>query len=181
MVGWVWSMWGQPLWLHYTMLSNSTFRVYVGNLKHDDVIHFSWCHLGAISDGRLTVGITKFDILSADVENDINGIKDELKESTVKSILEATKETVHKSTIIPLCNKWALTASKLNGCSLRGIHNKERKEMALRTLEMCSGSLDIACGEGQTMGEAIRSEYKSGQDVVNALEKVSGIAELKTR
>lgn len=145
------------------------------------LMYDNYYYPGSISDGRLTIGITKFDILLADVENDGDTMKDELKKNTVKSIVEATGVPVDKSEIIPLCNRWALTGSKLNSCLLRGIRDRERKERCLRILEQCSGSIDVACGEGQTMKEAIRLEFKNGQDIVNALENVSGIAELKSR
>ena len=88
--------------------------------------------------------------------------------------------TAPKSIVIPLSSKWAVTGNEIISCLMRGAYGKEY-EAGLKILEQCSGSLNVACGEGQTVREAIRSEYKTAPNVVNALEKVSGIAELKTR
>ena len=72
---------------------------------------------GALTDGRLVVGIMKFDINYTSDPSEEPMTVDGIRQDTVSSIKEATSINVSEDSILPLCSKWALT-SRHQACHL---------------------------------------------------------------
>ena len=74
----------------------------------------------AFTDGRLTIGITKYD---ANYDSSCKGnvtvkfVKKKVTESIKRAVKDA-QLTVSDDMIIPLCGKWALIGSKLGSCQI---------------------------------------------------------------
>ena len=137
-------------------------------------------------DGRLAVGVTKFDNNYAAAKSKRHGRRasnvsvEKVKEKMIESIRDAVKIEVPGDTIIPLCGEWALSASMLANCLLGDPDTeiKERAEEASCDLEKYP-HLCLPRGQGQSQNEAIRQlEHPA---LIEHLEMASGITDLKSR
>ena len=140
--------------------------------------------LGAIIDGRLTIGITKYDRSYSSLSSGKKGavtvgmVKDSVAESIQKAI------NVHMmgsdDMIIPLCGEWALASTRLASCLIwdqRKEINKRRKEAACA---LCSyPNLSLPCGQGQKPVEAVMMHQPI--TIVQEIDTISGIFELRAR
>ena len=161
-------------------------------LFHDHVVITPWLLLinkyyytylsptiftAAIYDRRLTVGITKLDLIGEQEAS-----TEEVRDKTIKTIEAATQLNLSKDLVVPLSGKWAMSANKLNNC-LKGGHHDEvssAREEVLSVLEANHSQLDIPCGQGESIKVALSSRFDS-YTLVRMLEKVSGFEELKKR
>lgn len=138
---------------------------------------------GAIADGRLTIGITKFDMNYCSFRTKKKGgvTEEMVKEEVIKSIEEATGAMVSKDMIIPLCGEWALAGSKLASCLINDPNRdlKERYQEAALALQN-HPNLSLPGGQGQAYSEAIMKHLPT-EDLVQKIEIVSGISDLKAR
>lgn len=137
----------------------------------------------AICDGRLTIGINKFDNICSDIDCDYKTMVEDVTKRTVKSIYDATQDKVPDSTVIPLCSNWALIGSKLARHLYSDPGGKETEiltKRALQTIENCT-FFDIECGQGETPGDAIKSQFQNPMAIVDTLNYISGAASLKAR
>ena len=140
----------------------------------------------AMKDGRLTVGVTKFDTnynpskLKIRSRTSSHILVEKVKQNVIDSIKEATDTEVSDGTIVPLCGEWAFAASMLANCLVNDPNNKlvERQEVAVSLLETYP-HLRLAAGEDQSMKQVIQS--LSPQDLIDHLENASGISDLKSR
>lgn len=141
-----------------------------------------------MKDGRLAVGITKFDTNSSHSSSkskrrgrrSTHITVDKVKENTITSIRDATGTEVSEDTIVPLCGDWALAASRLANCLVSDPDNEleERLEEATSTLESYP-HLSLPGGQEQSHIEAIKN--LSHSDLIAHLENASGISDLKSR
>ena len=132
----------------------------------------------ALSDGRLIIGITKFDNT---YEDDDPVSVESVKQETIQSVVDKTRVSLPEDMIIPLCGKWALTDSDLintlnsveDGCAVppRCIYS------VVSALERHRVSLPV--GQGQTQEEAIAK--LSPKEIVKKLEGANGISSMRTR
>lgn len=132
---------------------------------------------GAITDGRLTVGITKLDL----IDSHETGIE-EVRKITIQSIEEATGLKISNDMVVPLSGKWAMAGSKLGKC-LKGVHHSHTAAVmgeVLSILEANHSQLDVPCGQGESIKECLKSRFDS-PTLVQMLEKVSGVEALKER
>lgn len=140
-----------------------------------------------MKDGRLAVGITKFDTnygrnssksKRGRRSSDISA--DDIKKNMIASINDATGIKVSDDTIVPLCGEWALAASRLANCLISDPDDEkqERLDEAILSLESYP-LLSIPRGQGQSQKEAIQNFRPS--DLIHHLEKASGVSHLKTR
>lgn len=139
----------------------------------------------ALKDGRLAVGVTKFDTIYCNksrkrARRAATTTVEKVKENLVNSIKEATGTVVSDDTIIPLCGEWALTASRLANCLISDPTNEkqERLEDAAEALESYP-HLSLPGGQEQSPKEAIKSLQPMA--LIDHLEKASGVADLKAR
>ena len=133
---------------------------------------------GAICDGRLTIGINKFDSIGSNT--DYGTAVKAVTDRVIQSIHDATGDQVSESIIIPLCSNWALTSSKLKRHLDAGLNGNELMEQALKDIKNCA-FLELECGQGQTLTDAINSQFKDPHRVVETLNDVSGATSLKVR
>ena len=131
----------------------------------------------ALSDGRLIIGITKFD----NIHEDDDPVRVEIvKQEVIQSVKAATGVSLPEDVIIPLCGKWALSDSKLinqltniedgrvpPGCVYKVVAALERDRVSLPV------------GQGQTQEEAIAR--LGPKEIVKKLEEASGISSMRTR
>ena len=138
---------------------------------------------GAIADGRLTIGITKFDTNydSSKIKKKNAVTVEMVKEGIMESIDDATGVMVSDDMIIPLCGEWALAGSKLASSLICDpSHNKdERYEDAATSLQNFP-HLDLPGGQGQSYIDALMRLY-CPEDLVEKIENISGISQLKER
>ena len=79
---------------------------------------FRWAYMcellllpsAALSDGRLIIGVTKFDNV---YEDDDPASIETVKQKIMQSVATATGISLPEDVIIPLCGKWALSNSNL--------------------------------------------------------------------
>lgn len=140
-------------------------------------------HAGAIIEGRLTIGITKFDATYGSSSSSRKGTVTEkmLRKRVIHSIQNAVGVTVSEAIVIPLCGEWALTGSKLANCLHSEIHVEEKKirlEEAVSTLQKYP-HLSLPGGQGQSQREMIMGLQPN--EIVRNVEKASGISRLKKR
>lgn len=136
----------------------------------------------AFTDGRLTIGITKYDI---NYDNSSRGkvtikmVKERVAES-IKRAVDA-QVTVSDDMIIPLCGKWALVSSKLGSCLIADPKKEEKilHKEAVDILRHCP-EVSLPSGQGQNHTEAIMKIY-SPIKVIQEIETHSGISDLKAR
>ena len=104
-----------------------------------------------------------------------------VKERVMESIEEATGAMVSNDMIIPLCGEWALAGSKLASSLISDPnHDKaERYKDAAIALQSFP-HLDLPGGQGQNYTDAIMRLYPP-EDLVEKIESVSGISQLKAR
>lgn len=139
-----------------------------------------------MKDGRLAVGVTKFDTnytssISRRRSRRSNHITvEKVKENMIASIKDATGSEVSEDTIVPLCGEWALAAGRLANCLISDPEHElqERKEDAISALEKYP-HLSLPGGQQQTQKELIQS--LSSKDLIKHLENASGICDLKSR
>lgn len=104
-----------------------------------------------------------------------------VKERVIESIEDATGAMVSDDMIIPLCGEWALAGSKLT-CSLISDPNHDSDEryrdaaVALQNFP----HLSVPGGQGQTYIDTIMGLYPP-EDLVQKIESISGISDLKAR
>ena len=138
---------------------------------------------GAIADGRLTIGITKFDTIyeSAKMKKKDAASPEAVVERVRESIEDATGALVSDDMIIPLCGDWALAGSKLASSLISDPNRdmRERYEVAAEALQKFP-NLDIPGGQGQSYIDAVTRLYPP-EDLVEKIENISGISQLKAR
>ena len=148
------------------------------------IIPFIYNILGALIDGRLTIGITKFDRNYISLSSGKKGAVtvDAVKDSVAESIRKATDVHMMGSNdmIIPLCGEWALASSRLASCLIwdqRG-EIEERQEEAACALH---GHPDpsLPCGQGQKPHEAVMKHTPI--KIIQEIDTISGIFELRAR
>ena len=135
---------------------------------------------GALTDGRLVVGITKFDInyiSDPTEERSMTMTVDDVRQNTVSSIKEATSINVSEDSILPLCSKWALTSTKLASSLVSEKDDVKGKmlQQALFCLEKHPQSDYLPRGQGEKLTEVNHDPHK----VIECLDKASGIHALK--
>ena len=144
--------------------------------------YYYYHNTGAIADGRLTIGITKFDTVYESSKKKKDTASPEMVVERVReSIEDATGALVSDDMIIPLCGDWALAGSKL-ASSLISDPNRdksERYEVAAEALQKFP-QLDIPGGQGQSFIDAVTKLYPP-EDLVEKIENISGISQLKAR
>lgn len=104
-----------------------------------------------------------------------------VKDRVMESIQEVTGAMISEDMIIPLCGEWALAGSKLfkSLISDHGSNREKRYREAASLLQNCP-QLCLPGGQGQDYVEAVMSRF-SPLDLVEKIDSVSGIANLKTR
>ena len=146
----------------------------------------SLIYVGAMKDGRLAVGVTKFDNNYAPlkakrrVRRTSHISVEKVKEKMIESINDAVKTEISSDTIIPLCGNWALSASMLANCLMGDPEGeiKDRAEEAASFLESYPHN-SLPRGEGQSLKDSI--QQLDHHVLIEHLEKASGIADLKSR
>ena len=135
--------------------------------------------IGAITDGRFTVGITMLDRI---LEKRHESSEQEVKQKVIHGITELTGCTMSPNAVILLCSEWALVGSSLASCLNGGPQKQLEKkiEMALSILDTNHFLLNEAFGQGEDVKEALRQRYVPAE-LVQMLEDISGIAALKER
>ena len=138
-------------------------------------------HVGAIQDGRLIIGVAKYD-----KNFDDDTVEEPITEKLVKnkihtSVDSAIKVQVTKDNIIPLSGRWGLAASKLSS-SMIGDPSEEiitkRLQTARKMLEKCP-CIDLPGGQDQSQKDLILKLESS--EVTAMLERASGFCMLKER
>ena len=129
---------------------------------------------GAINDGRLTVCVTKFDLMRQK-----GASSEEVKEKVIQSIEEATQLKISKNLVIPVCGDWAMSSSEV-AKSLKGDRHQAPLDKVLSALEVNHSLLDVPCGQGENIQVALRSRFDPPA-LVQMLEEVCGFEELKKR
>ena len=138
---------------------------------------------GAIADGRLTIGITKFDTNydSAKIKRKTAVTAEMVKERVTESIEDATGAMVSDDMIIPLCGEWALAGSKLASSLISDPNNDKDERYKDATLALQSfPHLNLPGGQGQSYIDAIMRLYPP-EELVEKIESVSGMSQLKAR
>ena len=139
----------------------------------------------ALTDGRLVIGITKFDnnykqLIGCSSRCSTLTVE-EAKEEMTASIKNATGIDVKENVIIPLCSDWAMAASRLAFCS----NNHTGKGELARARNMAEAALQcyphncLPSGQEQSPAEAIKD--LPNHKLIDELEKASGIHTLTTR
>ena len=140
--------------------------------------------LGALIDGRLTIGITKFDrsysSLSSGKKGAVTAV--EAKDSITRSIRKAIDVHMIGSDdmIIPLCGEWALASSRLASCLIwdqKGEIEARQREAACALRGHPDPSLP--CGQGQKPHEAVMKHPPIR--IIQEIDTISGIFELRAR
>ena len=129
---------------------------------------------GAIVDGRLTVCVTKFDLMRQK-----GASSEEVKEKVIESIDQTIQLKISKNLVIPVCGDWAMSGSKV-AKSLKGHHHQIWLDDVLKVLELNHSHLDVPCGQGENIQDALRSRFDPSA-LVEMLERVCGFEELKKR
>ena len=139
----------------------------------------------ALRDGRLAVGVTKFDTIYSNksrkrARRAAPTTVENVRANLVTSIKEATGTVVSDDTIIPLCGEWALAASKLASCLISDPNDEKQKRLedAAEDLEDYP-HLSLPGGQEQSPKDAIKNLEPMA--LIDHLEKASGVADLKAR
>lgn len=138
-------------------------------------------------DGRLAVGVTKFDIVYSNksrkhARRAAPVTVEAVSKNLVTSIKDATGTDISNDMIIPLCGEWGMAASRLASCLISDAIDEEQKRLAV---EEAAEALDkyphlsLPGGQEQSPKEAIRS--LDPMALIDHLEKASGIGDLKAR
>ena len=130
--------------------------------------------VGAIVDGRLTVCVTKFDLMRQK-----GASSEEVKEKAIESIEQTTQLKISKNLVIPVCGDWAMSGSKV-AKSLESGHYQDWLDNVLKALEVSHSLLDVPCGQGEDIQDALRSNFDPSA-LVQMLESICGFDELKKR
>ena len=145
----------------------------------------SYLYTAALTDGRLAVGVTKFDTIYCNkakkrARRGAPTNFEKVKETLISSIIDATSITVSEETIIPLSGEWAMAASRLASCLISDPNNEKQGilEEAAEALESYP-HLSLPGGQEQSPKEAIKNLEL--MTLIDHLEKASGIADLKKR
>ena len=142
-------------------------------------------HTAALRDGRLAVGVTKFDTIYSNKarKRSRRGAPttvEEVRENLVTSIKEATGIDIPDDSVIPLCGEWAMAASRLarylNSDPIYENQKKEAVEEAAEYLEDYP-HLSLPGGQEQSPKDAIKSLQPMA--LIDQLERASGVADLK--
>ena len=136
-------------------------------------------------DGRLAVGVTKFDT-NFNSKPKTQGHRattisvGDVRKKMISSIKDATKTVVSDDTIIPLIGEWALSASRLASCLISDpcSEKRERLEEATAALESYP-HLSLPRGQEQSPKDVIQNLEPMA--LITHLEKASGISDLKAR
>ena len=144
-----------------------------------------FCHTAALTDGRLAIGVTKFDTIYSNKlrkrgRRAAPTTVEKVRENLINSIKEATGTDIPEDTIIPLCGEWAMAASRLASCLISDPtdEKQERLEEAAQALENYP-HLSLPGGQEQTSKDSIKSLHPMG--LIHHLERASGVADLKVR
>ena len=139
----------------------------------------------ALRDGRLAVGVTKFDIIYSNKSRRrgrraVPTTVEKVRENLVTSIKEATGTVISDDTIIPLCGEWAMAASRLASCLISDLIDEKQKWLseAAEALENYP-HLSLPGGQEQSPRDAIMSLQP--MVLIDHLERASGVADLKVR
>ena len=145
----------------------------------------SYFYTASLSDGRLAVGVTKFDTIYSNKSRRrgrraVPTTVEKVRENLVTSINEATDTVISDDTIIPLCGEWAMAASRLASCLISDPtdEKQERLEEAAQALENYP-HLSLPGGQEQSPKDTIMSLQPIV--LIDHLEKASGVADLKAR
>ena len=138
-------------------------------------------YAGALTDGRLLVGITKFDLNYTSVCPQRRGQSrsisiDNVRQSVVRSIKEANVD-INEDSVLQLCSDWALISTKL-ARSLVDENDDVKKEVlkeALSSLEKNPHSDHLPRGQGESLADVNHDPHR----VIECLNKASGIHTLK--
>ena len=146
-------------------------------------------YTAALGDGRLAVGVTKFDTIYSNKSRRRSRraaptTVEKVRENLVTSIKEATGIDIHvpDDSIIPLCGQWAMAASRLASClNSDPIHENQTKEAIEEAAEVLEDypHLSLPGGQGQSPKDAIKSLQPMA--LIDQLERASGVADLKAR
>ena len=136
-------------------------------------------------DGRLTIGITKFDrhYTRSSIKKKgavtVRTLKDRVAEAMKQAV--DMHMTLSDDMIIPLSGDWALASSRLASCLIDD-PKKEIKARKKEAAEILCNHPDFSppCGQGQNPLEAMMKHYPPFQ-IVKEIESISGISELKAR
>ena len=161
--------------------SLENFRLY-NNYRSSLIIllYFILHNIGAMTDGRLVVGISKFDRNHTSKRSRSRPITAEMiKTNVVESIKEATSVDISDNCIIPLCGTWALTSSMLASSLIRDSDREldTRLQEALSDLEKCPQLDCLPRGEGESLRDVVGK--KDPKEVIECLDVASGIHSLK--
>lgn len=141
-------------------------------------IDCSLCFIGAVVDGRLTIGIAKFDRNYEGEEDCTNFLQDQI----VESIRDATDSVVTSDTIVPFCGEWALVSSQIMSHLIGSSQQQSEMKGLIKkaaTYLVKYPHLSLPGGQGETLFRAI-SKYPP-KILVQELEKASGMHDLKKR
>ena len=150
-------------------------------LTSDQTELFTIVHTGALTDSRLVVGITKFDLNYTSNHSQRRGSRsisvDVVRQSVVSSIKEATSVDVSEDNVLPLCSEWALTSIKLASSLVNEDNDikKAKLQEALSSLEKYPHHDSLPRGQGERLTEVNYDPHK----VIECLDKASGIHDLK--
>lgn len=137
-------------------------------------------HIAAIGDGRLIIGITKFDKI---YEDDDSVTVEMVKQEVIQCVKAKTGVSLPEDVVIPLCGKWALRDSKLIH-QLNTIIDSEDHHLPPGVIQKVIAALErdhvpLPVGQGQSQEDAIA---KLGpKEIVKKLEEASGISSIRAR
>ena len=133
----------------------------------------------AFGDGRLIIGVTKFDHI---YEDDDPASIETVKQNIIQSIVTATGVSLPEDVIIPLCGKWALSDSEFIH-QLNAVEDGRVPPQCIQSIIAAfkrSHILDpLPAGQGQTQEEAIAQ--LGPKEIVKKLEIATGISSMRAR
>lgn len=145
---------------------------------------------GAFTDGRLSIGITKFDdnyekqlkkMKSARTRNREEIVTTRSATTKVaKDVKNATNIDMSESAIMPLSGKWALTCSMLESCILHDPKD-ELNEMFCDGVSHLKSYPHLSLPGGQELTHDKIIEVSTPKEVALMLKDASGITSLKQR
>ena len=147
----------------------------------------SYFRTAALTDGRLAVGVTKFDTIYSNKSRKCGRREapttfEKVRENLITSIKEATGTVVSDDTIIPLCGEWAMAASRLARCLISDPIDEEWKKLAIEAAAEALEKyphLSLPGGQEQSPKDTLMSLQP--MVLIDHLEKASGVADLKAR
>ena len=140
--------------------------------------------VGAIQDGRLIIGIAKFDNILDNCDDDTTQelITEEIvRKKILTSVKDAVGVQMTEDNVIPLCGRWALAASKLSNSIDSDVSEdnvRKRLQSAQKMLEKCP-YVDLPGGQDQSQKELILK--LNSCEVATNLEAAGGFHALKQR